>query len=146
MSTRSRCFMTSILNTPVKRMFDDTVLTDIAAIPVISSGMFVRRDCENCDFELCLAINKFQGEVTKTSNYLWKWNNAGGPLGMNEIGSETKFRSFSPDGSICLVGISDSSSNNFIEVWVDRGTRFSACINLSKVHGDFCVDGIRFEE
>lgn len=125
-------------------MIDESVLTDIAAIPVISSGMFVRSENENFEFELNLAINKFQGELTKTSNYLWKSNNEAGSMGMNEIGSEIKFRSFSPDGSIFLVGIFNSNSNemkNFIEVWADWGTRFSSCINLTNVHGDFCIDG-----
>ena len=131
-------------------MFDEYI-ADIAAIPVISSGMFVKfkfQSSENennfdLNFDLNLSINKFQGELTKTSNYLWKSH---GATGLMEIRSEIKFRSFSPDGSIYLVGIcnfnsSTNCNSNQIEVWVDGGSRFLSCINLSNVHGDFCIDG-----
>lgn len=126
-------------------MLDESILTDIAAIPIISSGMFIRSEGRESDkFELNLTINKFQGELTKTSNYLWRSDSGEeSTMSMVEIGSEIKFRSFSPDGSIYLVGLGKDSNDfkNCIEVWVDGGTRFLSCVNLSNVHGDFCIDG-----
>lgn len=115
-------------------MIDCKLITEISAIPTVSGGTLFR----DTSFELNLNIRKYLGDLTKKANYLWKSSGCG-PL--VETNSEIKFRSFSPDGISVLIGRSSGEKDRFLELWVDEGKRFLSALNVSSIHGDFCIDG-----
>lgn len=119
---------------------DEEIVSTIAAIPTISSGYFLGKEEE---FELNLSIRKYCGNVTTKSSYLWR---TGGSDSLTEMNPNVKFRSLSPDGSLCLIGRTEPSEGNggksskhFIEVW--SGNSYKKSISLNMIHSDFCTDG-----
>jgi hypothetical protein len=110
------------------------LVSEIAAIPTISSGNFTDNSGKN--FDLNFNIRKYCGDVSKKTSYLWR---SDGPL--IETNGEIKFKSLSPDSQTLLVGKSSGEKDRFIEIWKDGGKYFSSLINVSSVHGDFCTDG-----
>lgn len=115
-------------------MKNNQLLTDIAAIPTVSSGALLSSEA----FELNLTVRKYSGDLTKKTSYIWK-SCEKGPL--IEVTSEVKFRSFSPDGQTLLIGKSSGEKDRYIEIWTDGGNRFVSSINVANIHGDFCSDG-----
>lgn len=113
-----------------------SLISEIAAIPTISSGTLLDNSGEN--FELTLSIRKYCGSIAKKSNYLWKSNGS-----LAESNSEIKFRSLSPNAEILLIGKSSGEKERFIEVWNENGNQFVTSINVSSIHDDFCTDGTR---
>ena len=115
------------------------VITEIAAIPTISSGNFLDNSGEN--IELNLNIRKYCGNLTKKSNYLWR-SGAAASLSLVESNDEIKFRSLSPDAKTLLIFRSSGEKERFIEIWrTAEGQEFVTSINVSNIHGDFCTDG-----
>lgn len=140
MSNLSRCFMGFWwVSTPcIKPMIDSQtqLITEIASIPTVSSGNFIHDDN---NFELNLNVRKYSSDFTKKSSYIWRSNDQVGS--MTESNSEIKFRSYSPDGKILLIGRSTGEKDRFIEVWLNGGSCFSFSINVTSLHGDFLTDG-----
>lgn len=111
-----------------------SLITEIAAIPIISSGTFTDNFGEK--IQLYLNVRKYCGDISKKSNYLWR---SDGPL--TETNGEIKFRSLSPNSRTLLVGRSSGEKDVVIEIWEEGGQRFSSLITVSSIHGDFCTDG-----
>lgn len=111
-----------------------SLITEISAIPTISSGNFVDNSGEN--IEINLNIRKYCGSVSKKANYIWR---CGGSL--VEGNGEVKFRSLSPDAKTLLIGRFSGEKDIFIEIWTAGGHQFVTSINVSTIHGDFCTDG-----
>ena len=112
------------------------LITEIASIPTVSSGLFLQNED---NFELNLNIRKYSGDFTKKSNYIWRSNDQTAYL--SESNAELKFRSYSPDGEVLLIGRSSGEKDRFIEVWLNGGCRYSSSIDASTIHGDFLTDG-----
>ena len=111
-----------------------SVITELAAIPTISSGIFV--DNSGINLEINLNIRKYCGSVSKKSNYLWRPESS-----LVETNGEIKFKSLSPDAKNLLIGRSSGEKDRFIEIWAAGGQQFVTSINVTTVHGDFCTDG-----
>jgi hypothetical protein len=136
-SKRSRNFMFELFSNP-GQMTTDEVISEIASIPTVSSGIFLNNE-GSC--ELTLNIRKYYGKMTKKSNYLWRSESKSNHL--IEVNSDIKFRSISPDSSIFLIGRAEKDSKCFLEIWKNNSSfQFLSCIDLSSFHGDFCTDGI----
>lgn len=118
--------------------YQSLLISEIASIPIVSSGNFMPF---NDDFELNLNIRKYSGDLTKKSSYVWR---SGKESSLTESNPEIKFRSYSPDGEILLIGKCLDETSRFIEVWLDGGCRYSTSINVSNIHGDFLSDGNHF--
>lgn len=112
---------------------NDTI-SGIAAIPTINNGFFINESANN--FELSVTVKKYHGKITKKTSYSWRENGL-----LSEVSPDIKFRSLSPDGRILLVGKSSGEKERYIEIWTQSGCVFLNPIDVSDIHGDFCIDG-----
>ena len=110
------------------------IISKIAAIPTVSGGFFIDESAEK--FELLLTVKKYSDKITKKTTYSWC---EGGAL--TERSADVKFRSLSPNGTYLLVGKSSGEKERYIEIWSKYGAVFSKAIDVSSVHGEFCIDG-----
>lgn len=116
------------------------VFSDIASIPTVFSGQFTNNSCD--DFEFSCTIRKYEGALAKKSTCLLASRHVNSVI---EQASDIKFRTFSPDGALLLVGRSekkptgDSKPQISIEIW--KNSSFKSSVLVSDIHGDFCLDG-----
>lgn len=115
------------------------LFAQIAAIPTVVSGQFTN-SCN--EFELSLTVKKYGENFAKKSTCLLTSKYSSSVV---EQTADIKFRSFSPDGSVLLIGRVEKKSQNdqksqiSIEIWKD--SCFLMSFSLEDLHGEFCLDG-----
>ena len=119
------------------------VFAEIASVPTVFSGQFTS-SCD--DFELSSAFKNYGENFSKKSTYLLTSKHSSSFV---EQVADIKFRSFSPDGSLLLIGRvekkSDQKAQISIEIW-EYGCLLKS-IAVDDLHGEFCLDGnlLRFK-